>query len=164
MLLDWAWYCWFGGGTARLWLGFVVAVLLLCLWVSQDDVETRLRDLARILEAKDTETPSLKPAQCKHVRVSGGLSAAVECCTREAVAFTPRIVSGALRVVSAALVSTPDNRSFVLLSNFGAPLVDVLAACLDQIINTKDVDALISQVRARWVGGGGGGGGGARGG
>ena len=69
----------------------------------------------------------------------------MQCCTREAVAFSPRIVTHALRVVSAALAGTPSNRSYVLLSNLAVPLVDVLASCLEQVLSTPDIDAVVAQ-------------------
>ena len=115
--------------------------------VLTDAVEGKLRELARLLEAKG-DSARASTRNCVYLRVSGGLRTVVQCCTREAVAFSPRIVAYALRVVSAALATTASNRSYVMLTNLGVPLVEVLASALDQVVSSSDIDSLISQVRS----------------
>lgn len=93
-------------------------------------METTLRDLCHIMEGSKGTTAASDELML--MRVTDGISSAVRCCTKEAVAFSPKVVAYALRVVGAC-IAAPENCTYVLLSNFAAPMVDVLVAGLDQL-------------------------------
>lgn len=120
-------------------------------------MEAKLRELVHLMEAKHDD-PRVSQQLATQARVCGALRAAVRCCTKEAVSFTPKTVTYALRVVSTTTANSATNRSYLLLSGLVVPLVDVLSAGLVHFAGTNDIESLASEVRiqgpgvATWLG------------